>query len=162
MNHVHRRVVGMFLTVVALVLSAATPTHAATVVHDTYTVPFDVVLSNQCTGEDVAFSGQVVMRSATTIDNAGGFHGNLSSTPRQVRGTGVSSGTTYAAVGATLDTIYSGADGTPFVSAFTSTFQLVSHGSSENVHIRMAGHVTITATGDLAAVFSTLSLECRG
>jgi hypothetical protein len=146
----------------AFMLSAAPATQAATTVHDTFIVPFDRVLFNPCTGEDVAFSGHVVVTSATTIDDHGGFHGHVTSTPRAVRGTGVSSGITYAAVGATLDTLYSAPNQTPFVSVFTSTFTLVSPGASENVQIRLAGHVTLTANGDLSAVFSTFSLQCTG
>ncbi len=156
------RVGALLLALLTLVLSAATPTQAATTVHDTVTLPFDVVLVNACTGEEVAFTGSVVTTSATTIDTTGGFHSHVTSTPRQVRGTGVRSGTTYAAVGATLNTIHSAPDHALFVSAFTSTYQLVSHGDSANLQIRMTGHVTITPTGDLSAVFSRLSLDCQG
>ncbi len=156
------RVGALLLALLTLVLSAATPTQAATTVHDTVTLPFDVVLVNACTGEEVAFTGSVVTTSATTMDTTGGFHAHVTSTPRQVRGTGVRSGTTYAAVGATLDTIHSVPDQGLFVSAFTSTYQLVSHGDSANLQIRMTGHVTITPTGDLSAVFSRLSLDCQG
>jgi hypothetical protein len=156
------RAVALLLALLTLVLSAARPTQAATTVHDTVTLPFDVVLVNACTGEDIAFSGHVITTSATTIDTTVGFHSHVTSTPRQVRGTGVSSGTTYAAVGATLDTIHWPANQTPFVSNFTSTYKLVSHGSSANLQIRMASHVTITPTGDLTAVFSRLSLDCQG
>jgi hypothetical protein len=156
------RTVALLLALLTLVLSAATPTQAATTVHDTVTLPFDVVLVNACTGEDIAFSGHVITTSVTTIDSTDGFHAHVTSTPHHVRGTGVHSGRTYAAVGTTLDTIQAPAHGAQFVSNFTSTYKLVSQGSSENLHIRMMGHVTITPNGDLTAVFSTLSLVCQG
>jgi hypothetical protein len=156
------RAVAWLVALLALVLSAATPTHAATTIRDTFTVPVDQVLVNACTGEEVALSGHITTTSATIIDSTDGFHAHVTSTPHHLRGTGLRSGRTYVVVGATLDTIQAPAHGAQFVSNFTSTYKLVSQGSSENLQIRMMGHVTITPTGELTAVFSNLSLVCQG
>lgn len=162
MNRVRSRV-AVFLAVLALMLSAATPSQAAaTTFRDSITVPYDVVLYNACTGEDVALTGELSITAHTTIDGQGGIHSKFTLVPHNVRGTGLSSGITYKAVGGARSTFNADADFAPLAITSTSMFNLVSQGSSDNFQVRYTFHLTVNANGELTAVVDNFTLKCTG
>ena len=151
------------LAAFAVLLVAVAPVHAqATTYRETFTVPFNLVLFNECTGEDVALSGELRIRVKTTIDANGGIHSTFHLVPRRVRGEGVDSGIRYKLVGGARIHFNADADGAPLNFTATAMFNLVSQGGSDNLQVKFTFHVTVNANGEVTAVVDNFRLRCVG
>src|ERR1043165_821577 len=62
-------------------------------------VPFAGTIFDQCTGEEVAFTGAVHVVTSTNIDANGDFHAHEVFTFEHVTGIGLTTGETYSLVG---------------------------------------------------------------
>ncbi|MFL5759815.1 MAG: hypothetical protein ACJ789_08750 [Thermomicrobiales bacterium] len=66
---------------------------------NTITVSFNSRLTAPCLDELVTISGDSVITTITTIDAQGGLHEQFHPLPRNVRGEGLTSGSTFLEVG---------------------------------------------------------------
>lgn len=149
--------------VIALILAAITalPTYAqATTFTDRVTEPFETFVI-ACNGEEVLLTGELLLISHTTIDAKGGFHSKFTLVPRDVRGVG-SEGTLYKAVGGQRSHFNADADEAPLDETFTTMFNLVSQGGSENLQSKGTFHITINAKGEITAFVDSFSDRCVG
>jgi hypothetical protein len=156
----HRLLSLIVLLVLALV-GPATASAEALVLKDTFTAPFNFTAFYECAEEDIAITGQLRITTMTVIDASGGIHGTFTLVPIQVRGVGVTSGITYKAVGGQRDTFTSAANGA-FTSNFTSMFNLISQGSTDNLQIFTTAHFTVNARGEVTVDRFDSRGECRG
>ena len=155
-----RTILGLLL--VCALLAPLPAWGQATTFRDVFTAPYDVVLVNECTGEEVHLTGELVIRIRTTIDATGGIHAAFHLTPRHVRGVGVESGIAYHAVGGLRDSFNAAADFAPLVGTTTQMFNLVSQGGSDNLQVKFVFHLTVNAQGEVTAEIDNFSLACVG
>ena len=155
-----RTILGLMM--VLALLAPASAWGKATTVREEETVPFDVVFFNECTGEEVHLTGELLIRVRTTIDATGGIHATFHLTPRHVRGVGVESGIAYKVVGGERDSFNAAADEAPLVYTATMMFNVVSQGGSDNLKVKYVFHVTINAQGEVTAEIDNFSFACVG
>ena len=153
-----RLALAMFAVLALLVVPAMAGAEAVTST-DMVTVPYDETVVSPCNGEPVVLSGSLLLIFHTTMDANGGFHGDFTLVPQQVRGVGVVSGTQYKAVGGTRSTFNTNG-ATEFTS--TDTYNLVSQGGIDNVLVTSTFHITFDANGVPTAVVDNFNLKCVG
>ena len=125
-------------------------------------VPFVFDDVNPCNGEPVIMTGELILTTRTTIDSSGGLHVAFNLVPSGVRGEGAS-GAVYKAVGGEREHFNVDLDDdAPLTDTFTSVFNLVSQGSTDNFIARITFHVTVNANGEVTVVFDNVVAECRG
>jgi hypothetical protein len=150
-----------------LVLFVAVHTHAVTVraqattTVERVTVPFVVDDVNPCNGEAVLLTGELKLTTRITVDGQGKTHVAFSLVPSQVRGEG-ESGTAYSAVGGEREHLNFTESAFPFIDSFTSIFNLVSAGGTDNFTAKIVFHVTVTADGTVRSEVAHFSGECHG
>jgi hypothetical protein len=162
MNHGHRPGVAMVLALLALVLP--TLVHAAPVERSVRTrVPVDGIATNTCGGEDVAFSGHALIKNQVSIDAAGGVHLKQQLTGQGVQGQGLKTGALYQ-YPLNSNYIFNGKldTGGAFEGTFTSSAKLIGQGPSNNAVVRLVGHLTLNANGDITANIERFETLCGG
>ena len=94
------------------------------------------------------------------MDTNGTLHDQLTANDHNVTGVGLSSGTVYHRVGATvvIDNISGPA---PLESTFTNSFNFISQGAASNTLLLETFHITINANGSVTAFVDNFRLECR-
>ena len=106
-------------------------------------------------------TGELVLTTRTTIDATGGFHIAFNLVPSSVRGTGAS-GAAYKAMGGEREHFNVALDDAPLTDTFTSVFNLVSQGSTDNFIAKVTFHVTVNANGQVTVFFDKVSTACGG
>jgi len=148
-----------------LMLFAAFHSHAVTVWGQAETtierlvVPFVFDGVNPCNGEVVLLTGELKITTRTTVDAQGRTHVALTLVPSEVRGDG-ESGTEYRAVGGQREHVQV-TESPFFVDSFTSVFNLVSQGSTDNFRQNIVFHVTVTADGTVRSEVERFSERCQ-
>jgi hypothetical protein len=149
-----------------LMLFAAFHSHAVTVWGQAETtverlvVPFVFDGVNPCNEEAVLLTGELKVTIRTTVDGRDRTHVALTLVPSGVRGEGAS-GTEYRAVGAQREHVEL-TESPFFVDSFTSVFNLVSQGSTDNFRQNTVFHLTITADGTVRSDVERFSERCQG
>ena len=162
MISVHSRKILALVITLALAFVTAFPAYAqAITTTDRVIEPFETTVP-ACNGEDVTVSGELLLIFHTTIDAGGGLHSTFTLVPHEVRGVGSVTGIEYKAVGGQRDQSYEAAGFAPFNATFTSMFNLVSQGGTDNLQIKATFHVTINANGEETVFFDRFSAECVG
>jgi len=135
----------------------------ATTIQDREIVPFETVAFIDCPGiaEEIHLTGELLLLSTTVVDANGGFHARFTLVPRHVRGVGLTSGTTYKAVGGDRSHFNVAASGLPLVFTNTDMFNLVSQGGTANQQFRFTFHIRIGADGT-EMVVDHFTAACRG
>lgn len=154
----------ILVLVIALALAAITalPTNAQAITfRDRVIEPFETFVI-ACNGEDVTVSGELLLMSHTTIDARGGFHSKFTLVPRHVRGVGAVTGIQYKAVGGQRSHFNADADFAPLNETFTTMFNLVSQGGSDNLQFKGTFHITINAQGEVTSFVDRFSEKCVG
>jgi hypothetical protein len=152
---------GFLLALTMLVVARAVAVDAqATTFTQRFTVPFSLDDFNPCTGEPVILSGELRIKTHTTIDSNGDIHATFSLVPQHVIGEGAS-GSTYRAVGGHREHINYGT-GSPLTFTLTDTFNLISQGGGDNYTAFTLSHVTVNANGVVTADTFLIRAECRG
>jgi hypothetical protein len=144
---------------VALVATTAVFATATTDV-ERATIPFAFDDVNPCNGEPVTITGELHTTTRTTVDSNGAVHIAFNLVPSQVRGEGVS-GTAYKAVGGEREHFNVTLDDAPVTDTFTSVFNLISQGGTDNFIHKETFHVTVNANGEEIVLFDKDSSECR-
>ena len=150
--------------VITLALAAVTtfPAYAQTFTSTERVIePFETTVL-ACNGEEVTVSGELLLIFHTTIDANGGMHSKFTLVPRHVRGVGTETGTAYKAVGGQRSHFNADADEAPLNETFTTMFNLVSQGGSDNLKFKGTFHITINAKGEVTAFVERFSEKCVG
>ena len=142
------------LTVVTLILSfflSASPVSALGATSSD--LPLYFLRSGDCTGEMVEISGTIHMVNQIQADGSAMGHFNY----QDVRGIGLSTGNLYQV--AAVDHIRLSA---PFPSSINSvrSILLISRGSSSNLLIHVAYHITMSQDGKMTAFIEDLDIRC--
>jgi hypothetical protein len=118
-------IVGTVVLVMALsLINASTALARATAFHDNFDVPVDQTVFSPCAGEDILFTGAFHVEVHTTVDASGGFHSQFTNNDHNVSGVGLSSGTKYRRVGATVDS-FNASGPPPLEETFTNSFNFI-------------------------------------
>lgn len=156
-----RKILALILTL-ALAAGIASPAYAqASTITERVIEPFETI-APACNGEDVFLSGELLLIFHTTIDAGGGIHSKFTLVPRHVRGVGSETGTIYKAVGGERSHFNVDADEAPLNETFTTMFNLVSQGGSDNLKSKGTFHITINANGEVTAFVDRFSERCVG
>jgi hypothetical protein len=128
---------------------------------DVQSIPINETFVATCTGETVDISGTLEVREHVHTDAAGGVHGVVQATFRQI--TGLSgSGTRYRLVGGATGVINTNGPSAQAVSHQVDVFNLISQGSAPNLVFVAVFHITFDANNNITADFTNLNIECRG
>lgn len=125
------------------------------------TVIDDVVVTNQCNGEDVQLHiDQLFILHEVTVEGKF-FHGHITFLDRGTRGVGLTTGATYHQVGAEQDFLHlKGEVGAQ--ERFHNTINLISQGTTPNVVLVEVFHIMISPSGAVKLEFDKIKQVCRG
>jgi hypothetical protein len=136
---------------------------AAAVTHSSDRVFFtnDLVVQNQCSGEDILLHlRQMFVIHELTIEGKA-FHGHFTFMDRGTRGEGLTSGATYRQVGAEQEFFH--AKGDVAVSRrIENTLDLIGQGKAPNAKIHEIFRLTVTPAGEVRLEFDKVRQVCRG
>ena len=117
----------------------------------------DTLVSNRCTGEDVALSGTAQVVFSITQSANGGFH--LQFQMRELlSGTGLATGTKYQSIRTSAFT--ENLNGAPFEQTSVGSSRLLANGVGGDLRVQFLQHIVIDALGDLRVFNSDLRVEC--
>lgn len=155
----------IFLAVVlALIvsLSVAQAQAKASTFTTNYRVDINLRLFVPCAaagaGEFVQVSGPLHIVFVTTLDGAGGFQSKYEIQPKEVSGTGLSTGNTYQAKDGSVGTI-NGTVGS--ISSVVTNFRMVNQASGSSFLVRENVHVSANAKGGLTVSVDNFSVTCK-
>ena len=138
-----------------------TPLVSATTTITNERVPFFTVEFVSCAnggaGEDVVFEGTLHTLTRTTESTSGNFSVTIHENPQGVKGTGQITGDTYQLSGGVTEshTLAAGETGSLHLK-----FLVTGPGTDNNFHLRISGHFTVNANGDVTTDFFDISAEC--
>jgi hypothetical protein len=113
-----------------------------------------------CAGEEIHFSGSFHWNYHTVLKANGDFHSVFVANDHSLSGVGLSTGTKYHEVGATVE-VFSFKGGAPFEYNFAITFDFIGQGPGNNVIIKENVHLTINANGITTVSFDKFTQECK-
>ena len=117
----------------------------------------DTLVSNRCTGEDVALSGTAQVVFSITQSASGGFH--LQFEMRELlAGTGLTTGTKYQSIRTSAST--ENLSGLPFEQTSVGSSRLLANGAGGDLRIQFLQHIVVDALGDIRVFNSDLRVEC--
>lgn len=123
-------------------------------------VPLNVTEFNPCTGETIAFSGEIHLLFGETASSNGGLHVIFMDNVNDVKGVS-NTGTTYSGVGGDWSS-FNAMPPYPFEATATDVFGLISHGSTPNFKVIATFHITVNANGSITAFVTDLRITCSG
>lgn len=112
-------------------------------------------------GELVIFAGRLHVLSHTTFDNNGGYHLQLHFQPKDMKGTGQTSGDTYQATGVTKESWNESPETLPHQYTLVDNFRIIGQGPGNNYLWHWTLHFTVNANGDVTADFENIKVECK-
>jgi hypothetical protein len=161
MNRVLRSLLLAGGAVLLLAGSGGTAVRAAA---ESTTTPFETVIPDPCTGEDVLVSGSLHTVGQAVQDAHGGFHINGHITLQGISGVGLSTGTTYHWTGGARINVHYGCGvdcSPPYEQTSGSNFQLIGQGSAPDEQVHALTHITVNANGELTANVQEFRMTCR-
>ncbi len=150
----------------ALLATLHAPLASAEVFHSNTTQPFAATLFVQCanggTGELVNLSGQVHEDVFVNTNSGGKVVVRTRSQLQGVSGIGLSSGNRYHASQVAqgsehIDTI----DNLPFSFSFGDHLRIIGQGPGNNFTAHYEAHLTVSASGAVAADVTHFSVDCK-
>ncbi len=160
MNRVLRSLILVGAGILLLLGSGSPPASAAA---QSTTTPFEAVIPDPCTGEDVLVSGSVHMVGEVHQDAHGGYHINGHYNFQGISGVGLSTGTAYHWTGGARIAVHYGCGdlcSPPFEQTSGSNFELVGQGATPNEQVHALTHITVNANGVLTAEVQAFRMEC--
>ena len=164
-----RRPVRRATTLVGLVVMAAlaslqiasSASAEALVQTEVLKAPISFTIADTCTGEDIAVVGELHFLAHVTSTPNGKLFTIDQAAFEGVTGTGLTSGLTYRALGASMQR--SNLSGGPFPNDHTYIVreQFILPGAGNNFAFFFTAHLTIDANGVAHAAFDNLKSECR-
>jgi hypothetical protein len=127
---------------------------------ESFRTPFKETVTDDCTGEEIAFEGWVHV-NYNVHEEPFGFRANSHSNYQGVRGVGLTSGRKYRLVGSQASIVDFRR---PFPSHTTAvdSVRLLAQGAPANSHYKVHLHYTANANGVITAVIDRVEVECRG
>ncbi|MGN6698902.1 MAG: hypothetical protein ACTHMR_12135 [Thermomicrobiales bacterium] len=145
-----------------LAATGMTARAAATTTVQNYTIPIGGGGPTQGCTEMVNIQGGSLHAVIIVVtDNTGGFHVSGTFNFQDVRGGGLTTGTTYVAVRANSQTSSLSSDGARAEITETVTRLLVSQGAAPNFLVHTVYHITYQ-DGQLVATVDNVTSECLG
>ena len=143
--------------VLALVLVTSQNASAqATIITD---IPLNVVLYNDCTGENISLAGSLTLVSNVVTDGTGTMHGTFFFSGKDIVGTGDTNGDSYkmrtgSHLSMQLDPILPNT-----VQTANGFFNLIGPGGL-SVMLHYLAHVVVDSNGDVTAFTSHFLFKC--
>jgi hypothetical protein len=133
--------------------------------HDSGLIPVDVILWNECTGEDVHLSGSLRWINHGVVTNSGVLQWRFHNKYQGVTGIGLVSGIKYQAIGGD-EQGYGTAVADPdrpyhYAAGGMYTIHLVSQGNAADLLIKARGRLTVTPDYRWLAHIESYQLICR-
>jgi len=123
-------------------------------------VPVTRTYPDPCTHEDVVFSGYIHVRIATTIDESGGVHLDLSSDETSLSGVGTITQNAYHA-SSERHTVENTKGAAPLTMTVIDDERILGPNPNDNYFMYMHSHVTVNANGTPTAQIDDVRAECR-
>jgi hypothetical protein len=115
-----------------------------------------------CAGEEIHFTGSFHWNYHTVMVGENHFHLVFTANDYNISGVGLTSGTKYHEVGATVDVLNVDLeDIVPYEETFTITFDFIGQGPGNNVILKENFHITINANGITTVFFDNFTGECK-
>jgi hypothetical protein len=130
----------------------------ATTVTTNIRFPVDFTLTNQCTGEQIAFSGEAHILVQSSATPSGHFKMTIHSNLQDVTGVGLTSGADFhfLSIATTSEESGPGVEVTIPVS-----FRIIGPGPGNNFLFHDSTHLTVNANGDVTAQVDNFSVTCH-
>jgi|SRR5882724_7422595 len=125
-------------------------------------VQVEVIVVDQCTGENIDLNGELQVFSNLVVDGAGGFHDTFVVILARLSGVGMTSGIVYHAQLASHESINVTGNVLPLVGTLTQTVKLISQGNTANLVVSLSVHFTVVPTGETTADVIHVAGGCRG
>ena len=113
-----------------------------------------------CAGEEIHFTGAFHWNSHTVTDGNGGFHSVFTANDHSLSGVGLTTGTKYHEVGATVE-VFNVRGTAPLEYTFTITLNFIGQGPGNNLIIKQNFHFTVNANGSTTASVDNFTQECK-
>ena len=117
----------------------------------------DTVITNNCTGEDLALSGTVHTLFSITESRNGGFHLQFHMN-QEFSGTGLTTGMSYRSIG--VDNFSLNTSGLPFEQTSVGNARLLGRGAGGDLMVHYLQHLTVDANGNLRVLNDDFRFEC--
>jgi hypothetical protein len=125
-------------------------------------IPFAFTADDPCTGEAVAFEGELREVVTSHLDSAGGVH-HAEAARLRLSGVGLVSGTVYRYIQTSPDSLnLDTSDGFPFEATAVTTGHTIGAGSTDDFLVHTLFHETIDANGDVTSEVLAVTTECVG
>jgi hypothetical protein len=120
--------------------------------------PVSGTIFNDCTGEDLAYSGSFHTVFHVTTTANGGFHVVAEGNASRIKGVGLTSGIRYTGTQAETD-VFNITAATEETATFT--FKAIAQGSAPDQTVQALFHITIDANGTVTVLFDEFRSVCR-
>jgi hypothetical protein len=162
----HRAVRALALAATVLALAGTSAHAGSTVTSEVTRTQFGATLVNACTGELVDVTGTLQERFHATFDPQGGTHTGSTITLSDVKAVGQETGTTYVGTGVFLTQTNISRTGFETTGVnwpqFSSTVNLISRGSGDNLIVHLLFHQTLRLDGGTVVVVDRARSDCVG
>ncbi len=137
----------------------------AITITNNYEIPYSRYVWVPCAldgnGEYIYLTGRLHILEHITIDNNGGWHSKIHFQPKDLKGTGLTSGDKYQGTGVTQETMNISGKGLPYEFTYVNNFRMIGQGPGNNYLVHETWHVTINANGKLTAYIDNISIKCQ-
>jgi hypothetical protein len=123
-------------------------------------VPITRTYPDPCTQESIVFSGYIHVRVATTLDENGGIHLDLSSDETSLSGVGMVTQNSYHA-SSERHAIENARGTAPVTMTVIDNFRILGPNPNDNWIMYMHSHVTVNANGTTTADVDNVQADCR-
>jgi hypothetical protein len=130
------------------------------VFHENFHEPVEFTEFFDCAGEEIHFSGYFHWNYHTVFNANGDFHSVFVANDHSLSGVGLTTGTKYHEVGATVE-VFTFRGSAPFEYNFEITFDFIGQGPGNNVIIKEKVHLTVNANGTTTVSFDKFTQECK-
>lgn len=137
-----------------------TSVQRADVFRENFHEPVEFTQFFNCAGEEIHFSGSFHWNYHTVFKDNGFFHSVFVANDHNISGVGLTTGTKYHEVGATVE-VFTFRGTAPFEYNFTITFDFIGQGPGNNVIIKEKVHLTVNANGSTTVFFDKFTQECK-
>ena len=160
-------VAAVALVLALLALPAAAGGQGAETFTESQTIPFDQVVHNPCSGEEIVVSGEVHLLAHQTLDATGGDHAVLLENLVRVTGTSAT-GTEYIYRLVTVQPfnnpegrgVAPQQPGVEFSS--NQSMRVIATDGTDDFILNVRFHVTVNANGEPTVVFEQVDARCVG
>jgi hypothetical protein len=134
----------------------------AVVYKENFQFPVDFTDFFTCAGEEIHFTGSFHWNFHTVMVGENRFHLVFTANDHSISGVGLTSGTMYHEVGATVDVFNVDIeDIAPYEETVTVTLDYIGQGPGNNLILKDVFHITVDANGITTVFFDKSTAECK-